>query len=281
MNVAQPSISASIRGLESEFGVNLFRRVKQQLILTNEGSFLLKYANEILESADSLEQKMLELGRDRKYLRIAVPPLTGTFAFNDLYFAYRRRFPEADLEILESGSTRNLAAVADESVDLALATTGPIVNDQLNILPISPARIVLCVPKRHRLAGEPEIRFEMLRDEPVTLWRKGSKYNDFVEQRFADIGLKPKVLLYSSQMYTIRRFVSEGIACAFCFEGVGRLFEDAVMIPVPDLPVQTVDLVWKKAKYLNNRERYLFHDVEQFVSFARDFTVRSSAGSAP
>lgn len=274
--MAQPSVSASIRSLETEFGVDLFRRVKQQLVLTNEGAFLLKYANDLLDAADSLEQKMVDLGRDRKYLRVAVPPMTGTFAFNPLYFEYRRRYPEADMEILESGSTRNLSAVADESVDVALATTGIIVNDQLNVLPLMPVHIVLCVSKSHPLSGEPEIRFEMLRDEYLVLFRKGSKHNELIEQRFKDLGIQPKILLYSSQIHTIRRFVTEGGFCAFSFDGVADLFEDAVKIPIPDLPVQTVDLVWKKAKFLNNRERYLFREVERFVSFARDFTARQS-----
>jgi DNA-binding transcriptional LysR family regulator len=274
LNVAQPSISASIRSLEAEFGVDLFKRVKQQLILTKEGSFLLEYANELLDMASSLEQKMLDLGKDRTNLRIAVPPMTGTFAFNELFFAYHERFPKAEIEIIESGSTKNLLSVADESVDLALATTGVIVNEQLNILQLKPVRIVLCVSASHRLAKASAINFEMLKDERLILFRKGSKHNEFIEQRFAEIGVNPRVLLYSSQIHTIQEFVAKDLACAFVFDGITDLFKDTVKIPIPDLPSQNVSLIWKKAKHLNNRERYLFHEVSQFVSFAKEFTCR-------
>lgn len=271
LNVSQPSISASIKGLEDEFGIDLFRRVKQQLILTSEGAFLLKYANDILDMTGTLEQKMQDLGRHQRNLRIAVPPISGTFAFNDLYFAYRSVYPNEGLEIIESGSTSNLLAVAEETVDLALATTGTIKNDQLNVLPLKTIHIVLCVAASHPLASEPEISFGMLRDEPLILFRKGSKHNELIQQRFAAAGIEPKVLLYSSQIHTIRRFISNGCGAAFVFDGVTELFEDSKTIPIPDLPGQTVDLVWKKEDYLNNKERYLFREVGQFVSFARAY----------
>ena len=38
LSVSQPAISAAIRELEEELGVPLFRRVRQQLILTEEGA---------------------------------------------------------------------------------------------------------------------------------------------------------------------------------------------------------------------------------------------------
>jgi DNA-binding transcriptional LysR family regulator len=112
----------------------------------------------------------------------------------------------------------------------------------------------------------------MLKDENLILFRKGSKHNEYIEQRFAHMGISPRVLLYSSQIHTIQEFITKGMACAFVFDGITDIFNDTVKIPIPDLPSQNVSLVWKKPKHLNNRERYLFHEVEQFVAFAREFT---------
>lgn len=281
LNVAQPSISASIRNLEDEFGVNLFRRVKQRLILTNEGAFLLKYANEILKMSDSLEQKMIDLGQNRRHIRIGVPPMSGTFAFNQLFFAFRKAHPQTKIEIIESPSSKNLLAVAEESFDIGIATSRVIVNEQLNVLPLKEMRITLCVSPLHPLAQEREITFEQLTDVPLILFRRGSRHNELIKQRFAEYGLKPNVLLYSSQIYTIREFVASGIACAFIFNPVVDLFSDLKKIPVAGLPLQTIDLVWKKEEYLINRKRYLFFEVDEFVSFARSYTSGTVEGTAP
>ncbi len=274
LNVSQPSISASIRNLEDEFGVNLFRRVKQRLVITNEGSFLLSYANRLLEMAGSVEQKMVDLGQNRRNVRIGVPPMSGTFAFNELFFSYRNRFPNTKVEIVESPSSQNLLAVAEESMDIALATSRIIMNEQLNVLPLKRIRISLCVAPSHPLAGLSEVRFEMLRQEPLVLFRGKSRHNELIKQGFAEVGIKPNVLLYSSQIHTIREFIVNGMASAFVFDGVADLFEDIVKIPVVGLPVQTVDLVWKKEQDLINRKRYLFFEVEEFVSFAREYAAQ-------
>lgn len=276
LHVAQPSISAAIKDLEKEFGVNLFTRVKQRLILTSEGSFFLKYVNEILESTSSLEQKMLDLGQDRRHISIAVPSITGTFAFNPLYFAYRRRYPDAQMKIIESGSTKNLIAVADELVDLAIATTDAVVNEQLNVLPLKTVHIKFCVSPSHPLAKESEITFDMLRNEPLILFKRGSRRNKLIKERFSNLGIKPNVLLYCSQIHTVREFIESGYGGAFVFDGVSDLFNDLVLIPIANLPPQTVDLVWKKEKYLNNRQQYLFNEVAQFLSFARDYKAREA-----
>lgn len=271
LHVAQPSISAAIRDLEQEFGVNLFLRVKQRLILTNEGTFFLQNINEILERTSRLEQKMLDLGQDHKQIRIAVPPLSATFAFNPLYLAYRHAYPDAQMKIIESGSSKNILAVADESVDVALATIGVIVNEQLNVLPLKKVQVKFCVSPSHRLAKESQITFDMLENEPLILFKSGSRHNEVIKQRFAGFGIKPNVILYSSQIHTVREFVASGYAGAFIFDGVIDMFDNLVKISVSDLPTQTVDLVWKKEEYLNNRQRYLFREVAQFVSFARSY----------
>lgn len=272
LNVSQPSISASIRNLEDEFGVNLFRRINQRLILTNEGSFLLEHATQLLDMADSLEEKMVELGLHRRHIRIGVPPMSGTFAFNHLYFAYRRKYPGDRIEIIESCSSRNLLAVAEESMDVAVATSRIIRNEQLNVFPLKKIRVMFCVSPGHRLAREQEITFDMLQDEPIIFFRKGSRHNDLIEKCFAEEGIEPNVVLYSSQIHTIREFISRGDVGAFVFDGMVDLFDDIVKIPVAGLPIQTVDLVWKKEQYLINRKRYLFFEIERFVSFAKDYT---------
>jgi DNA-binding transcriptional LysR family regulator len=275
LNVAQPSISAAIRNLEDEFGVNLFRRVKQRLILTYEGAFMLKYANEILEMSGSLEQKMIDLGQNRRHIRIGVPPMSGTFAFNKLFLAFQQEHPQIKTEIIESTSSNNLMAVTEESIDIGIASR-VIVNEQLNVLPLREMRITLCVSPHHPLAEELEITFEQLADVPLILFRRGSRHNELINKGFSEYGLKPNVLLYSSQIYTIREFVSNGLACAFVFGPIAELFSDLIMIPVVGLPLQTVTLIWKKERYLINSKHYLFFEVDKFVSFARNYTTSTN-----
>ena len=82
IHISQPSVSATIRELEEEFNINLFRREGKKLVLTAEGSFLLEQADSLLGKFDELSQKMHDLGKNKNLFRLSVPPMSGTAFFS-------------------------------------------------------------------------------------------------------------------------------------------------------------------------------------------------------
>ncbi|MFR3347575.1 MAG: LysR family transcriptional regulator, partial [Christensenellales bacterium] len=52
--VSQPAISSSIKDLETEFGVKLFYRQNNKLLLTDEGEYFLDKVTDILGAVDIL-----------------------------------------------------------------------------------------------------------------------------------------------------------------------------------------------------------------------------------
>ena len=63
LHVSQPSISMSIKELESELGVALFQRVNKRLYLTEEGRYFLSELSQILRQLDRLTKEMKEAAR--------------------------------------------------------------------------------------------------------------------------------------------------------------------------------------------------------------------------
>ena len=61
LTMSQPPLSNQIKGLEEELGVQLFIRGKRRLELTEEGSLLLRRAQELLELADKTKQEIASL----------------------------------------------------------------------------------------------------------------------------------------------------------------------------------------------------------------------------
>ena len=58
LNMSQPPLSNQIRALEEELGVTLFVRGKRRLTLTEEGSFLLQRAAQLLDLEDKTRQEL-------------------------------------------------------------------------------------------------------------------------------------------------------------------------------------------------------------------------------
>ena len=55
--VSQTSITASLRDLENEMGVDILARTNQGVIVSEEGETFLGYARQVLDQADLLEGK--------------------------------------------------------------------------------------------------------------------------------------------------------------------------------------------------------------------------------
>ncbi len=69
--IAQPSLSAAMKDLESELGTELFTRSPRGVSLTADGAEFLGYARQVTEQADLLEQRYLNRKPSRRLCSIS------------------------------------------------------------------------------------------------------------------------------------------------------------------------------------------------------------------
>lgn len=55
--IAQPSLTAAIKELESEFGITIFQRTNKGVILTKEGEEFLGYARQVISQTNLMEER--------------------------------------------------------------------------------------------------------------------------------------------------------------------------------------------------------------------------------
>ena len=220
LHISQPSVSGTIRELEHEFQVNLFRHEGRRLVLTAEGSFLREHAQQLIRQFDELSWQMEDLRNQKNRFRIGIPPMSGTIFFPQLYQAFQRENPEITLLITECGSLHAEKLLARGELDLAMATLPAPPSPEFSYLRLARTQLMLCVSPAHRLANAPSVDISMLRDEPLVLFGTDTAPSRAVLSLFAERQLRPNVLLYSSQLSMIQQFISDGTAAAGA--GAGR-----------------------------------------------------------
>lgn len=156
LGIAQPTISARIRGLEQTVGGSLFHRGRT-VKLTERGSSFLPYARRVIAALqEGLEAVRLAHSGERGRLAIGVlRSLTGRF-LSPALGKFQKLYPEVECYVREGDHWQIVEMLADGVIELAVICY-PILEPTLtDITPLLQFRekAILATSKRHPLAKQ-------------------------------------------------------------------------------------------------------------------------------
>src|SRR5271155_2400049 len=111
LRVAQPSLSQSVRALESELGAELFHRVGRGLRLSPAGEALVGPARRVLRAIDDARDAItgvVELNAGR--LELAALATLAVDPMADLIGGFRERYPGIEVRVHEPESADGVRA---------------------------------------------------------------------------------------------------------------------------------------------------------------------------
>lgn len=266
--VTQPAVSNAIRELEKEFSINLFSHNGRHLTLTREGEIFYQKAEKLLAQIHETSAQLKDLGRFVPPVRIGIPPILSALFFPKLLLHFQTKYPEIPVQLFEYGSIKASNLVAEDILDAAIVNMNYDIN-KFNYYCLTREEVLFCVWPEHNLYREKKVSAESLKNEPVILYNTDSVQNKSVNAWFASCGIQPNVILYSSQIYTIKGFVQNHLGGAFLYKSMLRMHPDLTGIPLTPPITQEIGLIWKKGKYING-------SMEKFISFIQKSSVHNS-----
>lgn len=96
--IAQPSVSAVIKETEEHYGVRLFKRIKNRLVITEAGQELYERACNVLNDFNDFENCAYKKSR-ADTIKIGTSLTIGTFLLPELMKKIRKNFPSAEMKI--------------------------------------------------------------------------------------------------------------------------------------------------------------------------------------
>jgi DNA-binding transcriptional LysR family regulator len=153
LHISQSPLSRQVRALEQQLGLELFRRERRRIRLTEAGRWLQAEARVLLDQAARLEVDSQRLARG-EIGRISVGFVRSAMWSRVLPAALRRfgrEHPEVRLELRNLGSDAQLAALRRGELDLALVHAGPRLPELL-VEPLLEEPYLLALPEGHALA---------------------------------------------------------------------------------------------------------------------------------
>src|SRR5258708_6356311 len=170
LHLAQPALSRQIQDLERELGFALFDRLPRGVRLNEAGKLFLTDVRRILQDVDDakLRAERIALGKVGT-LRIGIATAISWHGIVvDSFREFRRRQPDAEIELHHLLSIRQVEAIASGKLDAGFASLIPLGNN-LAHLQFAEDRIVLAVPKEHPLTKRKTVRLMDLRNMPF-IW---------------------------------------------------------------------------------------------------------------
>ena len=262
--VTQPTVSVAIRDLEIEFGISLFYRKGNRLILTEEGEELYNKATYILQYCAELQADYSSMARVKPPLRIGIPPMLSTVFFPELLIAFHDQYPEIAVVLEEYGSVRACNLVQDDTLDVALVNMEQYNIDKFHNAVLANDQVVFCVSNDHKLAEKESVTTKEMSKEQLIFFNADSVQNQILKMRFEMDGYKPNIVMRSSQIYTTLQFVKTGKYGCFLYSSMTDKFSSSNITGIPlNPPVRIkIGMVWKKSKYISG-------DMLTFLHFTR------------
>lgn len=255
MFVTQPTISIAVRDLEKEFSLTLFSHANNHLTLTAEGEEFYRKAHAILSACDDLHAEYSDMKQRRIQVRIGIPPMLSTVFFPELLDVFHEKYPDIWLELQEFGSVRCCDLVQDEILDIGLINMEIANIDKYNYMALTSEPLYYTVSKDHPFACLSELSLPMLDRQPLILYNQDSVQNQILQARFNALNISPRIIMRSSQLQTILKFLRQGSCGCFFYKRVLELFPELTGIPLVPAIATKSGLIWKRGRFISSGMR--------------------------
>jgi DNA-binding transcriptional LysR family regulator len=251
LHVSQPAVSDAIKSLEKDLGVQLFRRIRQRVHLTEDGKVYFDKMSAVIKEFSSINNEMRNMGTHKITVRLGIPPMIGSFVFPHVFTGLEKARPDINLELKEGGSIELLQEIYSESIDLAIVADSSrfrYSNSSMSFLKISSTELMFCVSPEHRFADKKAIDIKDIKDERLLLFKEGYIQKEIITTCFREARIEPKVILYTNQVFTIASFIQKNIGTSFLYSDAVKLLEGVVPISFKKKIELDLSLVWKASR---------------------------------
>ena len=212
---SQPTVSAHIKALEEELGVQLIARDTKNLRVTQKGRELYDCACQML----ALQQNMLEkwAGEEQKGIRIGVSTIPSDYILPAMLEAFCKERPDVPVSIHQSDSEEIEEAVEKGAFDLGIVGEKP--GGGLESTPVAEDKTVVIAPNTEeyrRLLKKKD--WKKLLAHPILFREKGSASRKSAELLLEKLGFDPKELNVAASLNdqeAIKNLVEHGFGISF------------------------------------------------------------------
>jgi LysR family transcriptional regulator, cell division regulator len=251
LNTVQSNVTAKIRNLELELGVQLFQRQARGVQLTPAGKRLLTFPFKVFRLFSDAKAAARDDGSPNGDLEIGTLETTAALRLPAVLASYAKTYPMVRL-VVTTGTTCSLISdVLDFRLDSAFVA-GPIDHPDLLHTPVFREELVLVTPKSLRSLDE----LGSIPNLQTIVFRIGCSYRQRLDAFLAERGLHTTQPLEFGSIDAILGCIAAGVGISLLPKGVVAAAWRDGRVSIHELPpkeaVVETELIRRKDTYLSS-----------------------------
>lgn len=243
--IAQPSLSQTLKRLESEVGMPLFDRVGKSIVLNPAGEVFLKYVNQVFSSLDNADRELKSLDSNAMS-NVCICAQSASLLLPDIVLQIRSKYPNIHLQLVQQTD------VEDMPWDLMIYSdcVRPRSDSYVKLL-TEPIGVVM--PQSHPLANKEVIYRKDLESESFISLSSRHNLHKEISYYCDRIGWSPKITTYVDSPNVMRDLLKIDIGVAFVPKYTWHSFYDETLVfkQISDMPMtRDMFLFWDASRYM-------------------------------
>lgn len=205
--VTQPTLSFTIKKLESELNTHLFNPHDKSFNLTRSGKLLYKKGTQIVNDFDDLVHKIQHMKTDTKEtIRLG---LTILFAvqYMEQISSFIATHQNVDLIITQNGSRKIQTMLANDELDIGLVSFPNTQSNAISIEALNTStkgyNVHVVMPETNPLSNAEELTFKDLKDQRFSTLNENFMLGQMLLERSRHLGFEPDIVMYHDDLQVL------------------------------------------------------------------------------
>lgn len=209
--VSQPTLSAQIKKLEDQLGVQLVERTSRGALPTRVGALIAERARVVLAEVQAMKElARAETEPESGTLLLGVFPTLAPYYLPHVVPALKRRFPKLQLYLVEEKTDELLARLERGALDAAVLAQ-PAGDDSLSAVHLFDEPFVFATSRAQHPDGRRTLRHEELKDQHLMLLEEGHCLRQQALDVCEQVGASEEQGFRATSLETLRQMVAAGM----------------------------------------------------------------------
>jgi DNA-binding transcriptional LysR family regulator len=262
-NVTQSAVSQQISSLERQFKSLLIERSKKKFRLTREGQVLYDYSKQIIQSYDSMENRLQEI-KDiiSGTIRVATIYSIGLHDLPPYLKKFLKLFATVNVHVEYRRANQVYDDVLSNVVDLGLVAY-PVKDAKLELVQLRrDALVVICHPQ-HPLAKNKSVKLSQLAGQKFIGFEPDIPTRKAIDKIFKENGVAVETVMEFDNIETVKRAVE--IEAGISIVPQATVAQEVAKQTLVELRIEGVELyrplaaIYKKTKVLSPAMKQFLH----------------------